>query len=57
MLMLLLDGFRKFDQEEENTSNLSQFTLANGIYAALVEGHAAENSARCVNSIIPFNLY
>lgn len=40
------DGFRKYDQEEENTSNLSQFTLANAIYSALVEGHAAENSAR-----------
>jgi len=40
------DGFRKYDQEEDNTTNLSQFTLANAIYAGLVEGHAAEISAR-----------
>lgn len=40
------DGFRKYDQEEDNTGYLSQFTLANAVYAALVEGHAAEQSAR-----------
>jgi hypothetical protein len=40
------DGFRKYDQEEDNTSHLAQFTLANAVYSALVEGHAAEISAR-----------
>ncbi|KAG8801488.1 atp3 gamma subunit of the F1 sector of mitochondrial F1F0 ATP synthase [Serendipita sp. 398] len=40
------DGFRKYDQEEDATSNLAQFTLANAIYSGLVEGHAAEISAR-----------
>lgn len=28
------------------TKDLTEFALANGIYAALVEGHAAEISAR-----------
>jgi F-type H+-transporting ATPase subunit gamma len=45
-VMTKTDGFRKYDQEEDNSSNLSQFTLANAIYSALVEGHAAEISAR-----------
>ncbi|PVG03945.1 ATP synthase F1 gamma [Serendipita vermifera] len=40
------DGFRKYDQEEDHTSHLAQFTLANAVYSALVEGHAAEISAR-----------
>ena len=30
------------------TKDLSEFTLANAIYAALVEGHACEQSARYV---------
>jgi len=40
------DGFRKYEQEEEVTKDLAEFTLANAIFSALVEGHAAEQSAR-----------
>lgn len=32
--------------EEDVTKDLVEFALANAIYAALVEGHAAEISAR-----------
>jgi len=40
------DGFRKYEQEEEVTKDLAEFTLANAIFTALVEGHASEQSAR-----------
>ena len=36
--------------EDDVTKDLSEFTLANAIYAALVEGHACEISARYVHS-------
>ncbi|CDZ97399.1 atp synthase f1 gamma [Phaffia rhodozyma] len=39
-------GFTKYEMEEEVTDDQVKFALANGIYAALVEGHAAEISAR-----------
>lgn len=39
-------GFSKYELEEDVTKDLVEFALANGIYAALVEGHAAEISAR-----------
>jgi F-type H+-transporting ATPase subunit gamma len=45
-----VDGFRKYEQEEEVTKDLAEFTLANAIFTALVEGHASEQSARCVLS-------
>lgn len=45
-----VDGFRKYEQEEDVTKDLAEFTLANAIFSALVEGHAAEQSARCVLS-------
>lgn len=32
--------------EEDVTSDVTEFALANAIYSALVEGHAAEQSAR-----------
>lgn len=32
--------------EEDVTKDLTEFALANAIYSALVEGHAAEQSAR-----------
>lgn len=32
--------------EEEATKDLYEFTLANAIFAALVEAHACEQSAR-----------
>ena len=46
-----VDGFRKYEQEEEVTNDLAEFTLANAIFSALVEGHAAEQSARCVPAL------
>jgi hypothetical protein len=39
-------GFSKYELEEDVTKDLVEFALANGIYAALIEGHAAEISAR-----------
>ncbi|KAH9942369.1 ATP synthase F1 gamma [Epithele typhae] len=39
-------GFRAYEQEDDVTRDLSEFTLANAIYAALVEAHACEQSAR-----------
>ena len=47
-----VDGFRKYEQEEDVTKDLAEFTLANAIFSALVEGHAAEQSARYVPSYI-----
>jgi F-type H+-transporting ATPase subunit gamma len=32
--------------EDDSTKDLVEFSLANAIYAALVEGHAAEISSR-----------
>ena len=43
-----VDGFRRYEQEEDATKDLAEFTLANAIFSALVEGHAAEQSARWV---------
>ena len=43
---LFLAGFRAYEQEEEMTKDLAEFSLANAIYSALVEGHACEISAR-----------
>ncbi|KAH9914097.1 ATP synthase F1 gamma [Fomitopsis serialis] len=39
-------GFKAYEMEEEVTKDLAEFALANAIYAALVEGHACEQSAR-----------
>ncbi|KAA1474536.1 ATP synthase F1 gamma [Dentipellis sp. KUC8613] len=39
-------GFKAYEMEEDATKDLAEFTLANAIYAALVEGHACEQSAR-----------
>ncbi|KAL7414730.1 ATPase, F1 complex, gamma subunit domain-containing protein [Mrakia frigida] len=39
-------GFTKYEMEEDVTKDLVEFALANAIFAALVEGHAAEISAR-----------
>lgn len=40
------EGFKTYEQEEDATSDLAEFSLANALYLALVEGHAAEISAR-----------
>ena len=34
--------------EDDVVKDLSEFALANALYAALVEGHAAETNARFV---------
>ncbi|KZT43278.1 ATP synthase F1 gamma [Sistotremastrum suecicum HHB10207 ss-3] len=39
-------GFRTYEQEDDSTKDLAEFSLANAIYAALVEGHACEMSSR-----------
>lgn len=42
------DGFKAYEMEDDFTKDLAEFSLANAIYAALVEGHACEQSARFV---------
>jgi len=39
-------GFKSYEQEEDSTGDIAEFSLANALYLALVEGHAAEQSAR-----------
>lgn len=39
-------GFKAYEMEEDVSKDLTEFALANVIYQALVEGHAAEQSAR-----------
>jgi len=40
------DGFKAYEMEDDVTKDLAEFSLANAIYATLVEGHACEMSAR-----------
>lgn len=42
----LLGGFKAYENEDDATRDLFEFSLANALYAALVEGHACEQSAR-----------
>lgn len=57
----LLAGFRAYEMEDDVTKDLAEFSLANAIYAALVEAHACEQSARYVHhanlSIISLNIF
>jgi len=39
-------GFKSYEMEEDVTKDLAEFQLANAVFAALVEGHAAEQSSR-----------
>ncbi|KAJ7488902.1 ATPase, F1 complex, gamma subunit domain-containing protein [Mycena latifolia] len=39
-------GFSKYEMEDDFTRDLSEFSLANAIFAALVESHACEQTAR-----------
>ena len=41
-------GFKAYEMEDEVTKDLAEFSLANAVYAALTEGHAAEQSSRYV---------
>lgn len=45
---LYLEGFASYENEDDATKDLAEFTLANAIYAALTEGHACEQNARYV---------
>jgi hypothetical protein len=38
--------------EDDVTKDLAEFSLANAIYAALIEGHACEISARYVADVV-----
>ncbi|KAJ2928466.1 hypothetical protein H1R20_g8632, partial [Candolleomyces eurysporus] len=40
------DSFKAYENEDDATKDLAEFSLANAIYATLVEGHACEQSAR-----------
>ncbi|PPQ92014.1 hypothetical protein CVT25_004871 [Psilocybe cyanescens] len=40
------NAFKVYENEDDATKDLAEFSLANAIYAALVEGHACEQSAR-----------
>ena len=44
-------GFKAYEMEDDVVKDLGEFALANALYAALVEGHAAETNARCVTII------
>jgi len=39
-------GFKVYEMEDDVTRDLAEFSLANAVYAALVEAHACEQSAR-----------
>lgn len=49
-----LAGFKAYEVEDEVTKDLVEFSLANAIFAALVEGHACEQSSRYVIFFFPF---
>ena len=50
-----LDSFKVYENEDDATKDLAEFSLANAIYAALVESHACEQSARYVYSLFIFS--
>jgi len=40
------NGFKAYENEDDVTKDLAEFSLANAIFAALTEGYACEQSAR-----------
>lgn len=44
--LLKSNGFTAYEMEDDVTRDIAEFSLANAIYAALVEGHACEMSSR-----------
>jgi len=44
--LLKSSGFTAYEMEDDVTRDIAEFSLANAIYAALVEGHACEMSSR-----------
>ena len=51
-VLLRLAGFNAYEMEDDVTKDLAEFSLANAIYAALIEGHACEISARYVADVV-----
>jgi hypothetical protein len=51
ILTVFSAGFKAYEMEDDVVKDLSEFALANALYAALVEGHAAETNARYVTTI------
>ena len=51
MLMRDIDGFKAYENEDDVTKDLAEFSLANAIFAALTEGYACEQSARYVSIV------
>jgi hypothetical protein len=51
------DGFKAYENEDDVTKDLAEFSLANAIFAALTEGYACEQSARCVSVVGVFSSY
>ncbi len=47
-ILFVIAGFKAYEMEDDVTKDLAEFALANALYAALVEGHACEISARYV---------
>ena len=45
-LTLRVAGYKAYEMEDDVTKDLAEFSLANAIYSALVEGHACEQSSR-----------
>ena|SRR5258707_12862373 len=39
-------NFKQYEMEDDVSKDLVEFSIANAVYAALVEGHAAEMSSR-----------
>jgi hypothetical protein len=48
-----LAGYKAYEMEDDVTKDLFEFSLANAIFAALVEAHACEQSARYEFYIVP----
>lgn len=42
----MIDKLSQFELEDDIIQNFAEFSFANAIYHALVEGHASEMSAR-----------
>jgi len=40
------ESFKVYEMEEDVTKDLAEFSIANAVYTALVEGHASEISSR-----------
>jgi len=49
-------AFNAYEIDDDASKDLFEFSLANAIYATLVEGHACEQSARYVWSLYQFTL-